>query len=436
MFRFVYSIKAPIVKRQSAPAKKTHQAFAMEVPHAHTVRIGEAHNCGVFEADGFVYVTILGEEGVQSNARPLVINKYITNNITNNITNDNRVTNNITYNVRTTDKKSPREWIDEKTGLPKTNVANVNWNKQKGKWCVQAVDAETKKEKHVGTRKEWPDAVRLREESQKTEGTKGPGKLEFTEDGEAVAACGNCCNTYGIASYAPDPCNNKKKFAQFKGVCDGLGSDDPEVATKAEAVLAVMPEGRGNKALRMSCCRRCRDAQYKSVMEGPESAKARCRDAWIEIRKDMAERGCRDCGEARDECLECEHVDRLGKPEGCRSILDYTWFSKYGKVEGPKKMWEAYNNEHVVVLCKCCHLLQPTHNSARAPDSSTLEEGSNKKRGRVYTEKKTMHNNERKRTPRSTAPTAAAAASSAAPTATTTTRPSRVARRGPPRGTR
>ena len=369
----------------------------MEVPHAHTVRIGEAHNCGVFEADGFVYVTILGEEGVQSNARPLVINKYITNNITNNITNDNRVTNNITYNVRTTDKKSPREWIDEKTGLPKTNVANVSHNKKQGKWQVKAVDAETRKRKHVGRRKEWHDAVRLREEAQKTEGTMGPGELEFTEDGEAVVRCGNCCHTYGIASYAPEPCKNKKKFAVFKGACVGLGSDDPKVAAKAEAVLAVMPEGQKNEALRTSQCRRCRDALHKSQMEGPESALARCRDAGIAIREDMARRGCRDCGETRAECLECEHVDRLGKPEGCKSILEYSHFCKYGDVEGPKKMWEAYRNEHVVVLCMCCHLLQPTHNAARAPHSSTLKEGSEKKRKREYVEAKTKHNNKRKR---------------------------------------
>ena len=105
----------------------------MEVTHAHTVRIGEADRCGVFEADGFVYVTILGEEGVQSNARPMVINKYITNNITNNTTNDNSVTNN-TYNVRTTDNKPAREWIDATTGLPTTNVANVCWYKAGRKW--------------------------------------------------------------------------------------------------------------------------------------------------------------------------------------------------------------------------------------------------------------------------------------------------------------
>lgn len=40
-----------------------------EVTHARTVRIGPAHKCGVFEADGFVYATILGK-GVPSRSRP------------------------------------------------------------------------------------------------------------------------------------------------------------------------------------------------------------------------------------------------------------------------------------------------------------------------------------------------------------------------------
>jgi len=328
--------------------------------------------------------------------RPVVIKKYITNNITNN--NDNRVTNNITYNVRTKDNKPPSRWIDATTGLPKTNVANVNWDKSKDKWMVTVIDAVARKQKTVGRRKEWYDAVRLREEAQKTEGTHGPGELEFTEDGEAVAACGYCRHTYGVASYAPEPCKYKKKFAAFKGVCDRLGSDDPKVATKAEAVLAVMPEGGVNNALRASCCRRCRDVSHKCRMEGPESAWARCRDAGIEIHKDMARRGCRDCGETRGECLECEHVGRLGKPKGCKSILSYGWFAnKYGKEEGPKKMWEAYRNKHVVVLCMCCHSLQPTHNSACGADSSTLKKGSNKKYFRQYVEAKTKHNNKRKR---------------------------------------
>ena len=273
----------------------------------------------------------------------------------------------------------------------------MSWDKRYRRWKVQAVDAETRKKKHAGVSKEWHDAVRLREEKQKTEGTKGPGELEFTEDGEAVVRCSQCCNTFGIASFAPEPCKNKKKFAQYEEVCDQLGSDDPKVVAKAEAVLAVMPEGRVNKALRTSWCRRCRDIAHKSVMEGPESAFARCRDAGIAIREDMAGRGCRDCGETRAECLTCEHVDRLGKPEGCRSILDYAIFARYGKVEGPKKMWEAYRNKHVVVLCMCCHFLQPTHNSARAPHSSTLKKGSQKKLKREYVEANTKHNNKRKR---------------------------------------
>jgi len=361
--------------------------------------------------------------------RPVVINKYVTNNndnrvITNNTTNnndnsvtnnttnndnrvittnnDNRVTNNnITYNVRTTNNKPAVHWIDAKTGLLKTNVAMVSWYKRDGKWLVQAIDAETKKLKHVGFREDWHDAVRLREEAQKTEGTMkgtfGPGELEFTEDGEAVAACGHCLRTFGIASYAPEPCHNKKEFAQFEKVCVEIGSDDPKVAAEAEATLAVVPKGRVNKALRTSHCRGCREVKRKSNTVGPNNNTARCRDASIEIGKDKAKRGCRDCGEDRPECFQSEHADREGKPEGCDSIMHYVWFAWKYKERGPEEMWKAYRDEHVVPLCRCCHAIQPTHGAAMAPHSSTLEDGSKKKRHREYVEAKTAHNNKRKR---------------------------------------
>ena len=300
------------------------------------------------------------------------------------------------YQVRTTDGEPARHWIDDETGLPRTNVANVTWDRRRATWQIHVTSAKDKKRKTAGCRKEWHDAVRLREEKQRTEGNMGPGELEFTQYGKAIAACGFCRKTFGISSFAPEPCWNKKKFEEFKKVCVWLGTGDVVVVAKAEAMLAAMPGGARNTALRTSLCRGCRDVAHKSQMEGPESAAARCRDAGIAIREDMAKRGCRDCSETRAECLECEHVDRLGKPEGCRSILDYGKFSKYGKVEGPKKMWEAYRNKHVVVLCMCCHLLQPTHSSAQGVDSSTMKKGPNRY-CREYSEAKSYHNNKRKR---------------------------------------
>jgi len=310
---------------------------------------------------------------------------------------DNRVTNNhnTTYVVRTKPLgEEPRQWVDEKSGLPRSNVANVSWHKARKTWLVDAVDAQTRKLAHVGYAKKWDDAVRLREEAQKTEGTKGPGELEFREDGEAVVACGNCRHTFGLASYAPEPCAWKKKFADFEKACKGLESADPEAA---EALLAVMPTGTGNKALRASQCRVCRDALHRSNTEGPNSARSICLATNREIHADMALRGCRDCGESRSECLECEHIERKGKPEGCHSILDSRWFADKYKELGPDEMWKAYRDPHVVVLCKCCHFRQPTHDAAMAADSSTLEQGSDKKRRRECAEANGAYNNKRKR---------------------------------------
>ena len=227
------------------------------------------------------------------------------------INNTYNITNN--YNVRVKDDDGEaRRWIDAKTALPKTNVAMVSWNKNDGGWLVQWIDAATKKckSKFFKGYDAWEAAVKHRAEAQATEGTRGPGELQFTADGEAIVACGQCHRTFPLAAYAPEPCKNKQAFATFARCCAELGSADARVAAAAEAALAVIPEGRKNKALRTSWCRGCREITHKSQTKG-DSHVAACRAAWLEIRADMAARGCRDCKEERDECLECEHVGRL-----------------------------------------------------------------------------------------------------------------------------
>jgi hypothetical protein len=117
-----------------------------------------------------------------SGGSTIVVHKTVNNYITNN---DNRVTNHITYNVRTTKGETPRKWIDEKTGLPNTNVVHVTWHKENKKWQVWGIDPTKRKRTYIDCRNNWHEAVALREQVQKTEGTMGAGQLEFTEDCEA-----------------------------------------------------------------------------------------------------------------------------------------------------------------------------------------------------------------------------------------------------------
>eukprot|EP00966_Prymnesium_polylepis_P185588 4301935-Prymnesium_polylepis.1 len=84
--------------------------------------------------------------------------------------------------------------------------------KNKKAWRVEAVDAETRLPRYVGLRKEWIDAVKLREKAQETEGTMGPGEVVYGDDGTAMAACGKCRKVCHLASFAPEPCMNKKAF--------------------------------------------------------------------------------------------------------------------------------------------------------------------------------------------------------------------------------
>ena len=108
----------------------------------------------------------------------------------------------LTAEVRTTDKKPP--WANEKA--KKTNVTMVNWHKATQRWRVRAVDAKTRKQRSAGCFDEWEDAVRRREEVQKTEGTMGPGKLTFTEDGKPIVECGQCRHSFGVAPVARAVC--------------------------------------------------------------------------------------------------------------------------------------------------------------------------------------------------------------------------------------
>lgn len=283
--------------------------------------------------------------------------------------------------------KLPARWWWDQEDLPKTNVANVSWHKERNGWQVRHVDAETRKTKYKYFKgcDAWDKAVRHREKVQAVERKQGPGALKFAADGTVEAECSKCHRAFGIGSFAPEPCWGKKAFAVFAQTCVEIQSADPQVADAAQARLAVLPEGPKNEAIRRS---KCRDVQHRTRMEGPNSNIAKCRAAGIEIRKDMAQKGCQLCMEDRAECLQCEHKDRLGKPKGCKSILSYDWYAdKYGD-KGPERMWEDYRDPHVVVLCMCCHAKASTHEGARGADSKTLETGSKEKKHREYVEAK------------------------------------------------
>lgn len=302
------------------------------------------------------------------------------------------------YNVRTKDGKPPRQWVCPRKNTPQTNVANVYWHKRDNRWAVERIDPVRERLVHVCYSKTFDEACTAREKAQLGEGGFGPGELVFDKMGQAIVKCGKCRLWFPLTAYAPEPCKYKKEFKKFADACVDLGGDDERKAGEAERLLSMMPTSKGKRtALRRSQCRQCRDIAHRTTFEGPDSARSKCRNASIAIREDMARNGCQECSEDRAECLECEHKNREGKPKGCPGIMRYDWFSNKHKHNGPAEMWKAYRNPNVVVLCMCCHLLQPTHGTFHGANASTLEEGSQKRLFREYRDKKKEHNNKRKR---------------------------------------
>ena len=267
-------------------------------------------------------------------------------------------------------------------------MTGVCWHRGREKWEIKWINPVNKKRSGFCRCHSFEDACAAREQAQKKEGdrkgTFSPGELVFDKHGHAKVACGKCRCTKCITSYAPNPLSRKKAFAHFKEACKEMNGDDEEKAKRAGERLRVVPSGFNNGAIRRSWCRSCRDIAHKSKMYGPDSAIAKCVAARNAIQADMAKKGCSQCIETREECLECEHVDRKGKPVGCISIQKCEWFANKYKHKGPAEMWKAYQHPSVIVLCNCCHLLQPTfgheRTSTRTATKEMLRQHNNKRK--------------------------------------------------------
>jgi hypothetical protein len=276
--------------------------------------------------------------------------------------------------------KEPRWWLEG--DVRKSNVMGINWHAGKNSWQVQWQNDDGKVQK--GSKKVFEEALALLL-SKSPNGKPTPGELAVHKGELVVTKCSHVtCRRRMIPAFdfCPDQFHKDRAnrfLTALKAIDDNPNDDNAgHVATICE--------------LKQQHCSRCRGIRHKSNHEGENSAYAACFRAAEEIRADMARRGCAKCG--LGECLENDHEGRSDKEDSI--IHPPYWASKYGH-DGPKMMWAEYRKSCIQVLCKNCHMMEPSHSAARGADSSTLKDGSQAKRHREYTEAKTKHNNLRKR---------------------------------------
>jgi hypothetical protein len=271
----------------------------------------------------------------------------------------------------------------EEDGVPKCNVVGIIWGKHNKSWQIQWRNANGKQQKAY--EKEFGAAVKLLL-SKPPDGKAGPGELAVHEGELVVTQCSMsaCCRVMLPAiQFCPSPGRDKDRCYRY---------------TKAlEAILKSRPGGNIAAHIATICglkqhtCFHCRGISQKSQRRGENNALAACYRAAAEIRADMALRGCAIC--RFKECLECDHEGRQDKKH---KVLDPSYWTKYGH-DGPEMMWREYRKQCIQVLCMNCHFMQPSHNSAKGADSTTLAKGSEAKRQREHREAKTRYNNGRKR---------------------------------------
>lgn len=276
-------------------------------------------------------------------------------------------------------------WERKGNGHFVTNVAYVCWDKKSKKWQVEKVN-DAGKQVYDRLCATFAEAVKARRGVK--DGVKGPGELAVADDGTVhLTKCSNCCRPFPLGHFAPVPCLlNLQRLPRFEAATAALASADQTERNAAWEALSVVPaKVAGCKALRTAWCYACRESMHKSAIEG-DSNEAKCYAAKLEIRADMAKRGCQHlgCTEHRPECFEGDHEGRVGKVCAQYMCTNYMWFAwKYGE-NGPSEMWKCYKGTQP--LCKNHHVMQDSHAAARGVDSEEMKDGKAKRKRKNHEE--------------------------------------------------
>ena len=167
-----------------------------------------------------------------------------------------------------------------------------------------------------------------------------------------------------IVEFLPAVSNiTHRRNAAMQKILQKLGNavDDTE-----RAALLKKLEGRSKT------CQTCRLILKKS-QEKPTTKFGACRAKWYELRAQLQEQGCTECGCHGIDAMTVEHTDPKEKMRDAKG--DTVCLSHYNKwtILGPEAMQAEFDKPSVVPMCFNCQHMQPTHSAMKPKiDPDTL----------------------------------------------------------------
>ena len=193
--------------------------------------------------------------------------------------------------------------------------------------------------------------------------------IQLVAPGECVANCTKAKCPRGmqpITEFLPAVSNKThRKRAAMQKILAKLGEllDDPDCAALLEELGVV----------RTKTCKTCRLIRKKTE-ENPDSKKGACKRKWYELKEQLEEMGCVECGWNGIDAMTLEHTDPSKKKRDKNGdpvcLGDYIKWTTLG---GPAAMQAEFDMESTVPMCLNCQFMAPTHNAMKPKlDPDTL----------------------------------------------------------------
>ena len=198
-------------------------------------------------------------------------------------------------------------------------------------------------------------------------GPKQTPTVWLTASKVCVANCTNCSrSTRLIVEFLPPVSNmTHRKRAAMEKILQKLGN------AVDESERAVLLEELG--VVRSKWCQACRLKNKKS-RENPMTKYGACRAMWYELRAQLQELGCSECGWHGIDAMTVEHTkpeekmrDKKGNP------VQLGNYPRWKSLGGPAAMQAEFDKPSVIPMCLTCQLMQPTHSAMKPKlDPDTL----------------------------------------------------------------
>ena len=198
-------------------------------------------------------------------------------------------------------------------------------------------------------------------------GPKQTPTVWLTASKVCVANCTNCSrSTQLIVEFLPPVSNmTHRKRASMQRIIQKLDN------AVDESERAVLLEKLG--VVRSKQCQTCRLKNKKS-RENPDTKAGACRARWYELRTQLQEMGCTECGWHGIDAMTVEHTDPSEKMRDAKgNPVCLSNYSRWKSLGGPTAMQVEFDKQSVIPMCFNCQLMQPTHDAMKPKlDPDTL----------------------------------------------------------------